>query len=241
MSDDPREPVALACRVLARAGLLEDVLGHVSVRLDAGSMLVRCRGPLEHGLLFTEPQDVHEVPIHEAPAPLPDGYRPPLELPIHAALYRARPDVRAVVHAHPRSALLAGLAGLELRPVFGSYNIPAARLALAGVPVFPRAALIGRDELAQELLAAMGGADVCLMRGHGITTCGETLDQAVTNALALETLTSVTVGLAQLGAVAPELTAADVAELPDLGPGLNERFTLAYHAALDAEARSRAT
>jgi len=235
--NDLREPIALACRVLARAGLMETIFGHVSVRLDDHAMMIRCRGSQERGLLFSEPADVHRVPIAGQAAALADGYRAPYELPIHAALYRERPEVQAVVHAHPRSALLCGLAGLELRPVFGSYNISAAHLALRGVPVFPRAALISRDELAAELLASMAGADVCLMRGHGITTCGTTLEQAVTRALALEALTSVTVELAQLRATPSELSAEDVAELPDLGPGFNDRFVFQYHAALDADAR----
>jgi len=71
------------------------------------------------------------------PIDLPLGYEAPKELAIHTELLRARPDLGAVVHAHPRSALLAGLAGLTARPVFGAYNIPAMRTGGrwgAGVP-----------------------------------------------------------------------------------------------------------
>jgi hypothetical protein len=45
-----------------------------------------------------------------------------------------RPRAGAVVHAHPRAVLACGIAGLELRPVFGAYNIPAMRLAADGIP-----------------------------------------------------------------------------------------------------------
>lgn len=229
-----RDEIALACRILARAQLVEGILGHVSVRVDEASMLVRCRDPRERGLLFTEPEDIRLVPIGPLKPALEEGYSVPNELPIHTGLYLARPDVGAVVHAHPRASLLCGLAGLELRPVFGAYNIPAARLAVEGVPVFPRAALITRADLADELVQAMGAATACLMLGHGITVCGADLKAAVVRALDLDALAAVTVELARIGATAPELSEADIAELPDLGAGFNERFVFAYHAALDA-------
>ncbi|HEX8861236.1 MAG TPA: class II aldolase/adducin family protein, partial [Actinomycetes bacterium] len=145
-SGDLREEVALACRVLAVEGLVEHVLGHVSARVG-GRMLIRCRGPRERGPRYTTAEDVHEVAL-DGHGELPGGYRVPSELPIHGELLRARPEAGAVVHAHPPAVLLCGVAGLELRPVFGSYNIPAMRMALAGVPVYPRSVLIRRAELA---------------------------------------------------------------------------------------------
>jgi ribulose-5-phosphate 4-epimerase/fuculose-1-phosphate aldolase len=128
-----RRSIARACRILALQGLAEDVLGHVSVRVGADELLVRCRGPQERGLLFTTPADVHLVPL-DGPADLPGGYVVPSELPIHAAVLRRRPDVQAVAHAHAPSVIMADLAGLTLRPVIGAYNIPAMRLALDGIP-----------------------------------------------------------------------------------------------------------
>ncbi len=141
-----RREVALACRVLARAGLAADVLGHVSVRAEGG-LLVRCRGQEEHGLLFTTADDVHFVGLDggaglDGRASLPDGYAVPGELAIHTETLRARPDVQAVVHAHPPALVAADLAGLALRPVIGAYNIPAARMAREGIPVYPRGVLI---------------------------------------------------------------------------------------------------
>jgi ribulose-5-phosphate 4-epimerase/fuculose-1-phosphate aldolase len=232
-----RNEVALACRILARAGLLEGILGHVSARVDEETMVIRCRGPHERGLLFTVPSDIRRVPIGPLDPELSDGYSAPKELAIHVALYEARPEIAAVVHAHPRASLLCGLAGLPLRPVFGAYNIPAARLALDGVPTFERSALITRPDLAGELLAAMGDAPVCLMRGHGITVTGESVTQAVVRALDLDALASVTLELARIGARPPELTPEDAAELPDLGSAFNDGFVFAYHAAVDRTSR----
>jgi ribulose-5-phosphate 4-epimerase/fuculose-1-phosphate aldolase len=154
---------------------------------------------------------------------------------------RARPDVGAVVHAHPPAALLAGLAELEPRPVFGAYNIPAMRIALDGVPVFPRPILITRRELAAEMLDAMSDANVCLLRGHGITVAGSTLEAAVVLAVNLNALLEVTVELARLGARPPDVEPRDLDELPDLGSAFNDRMTWqALVAELDEPATSAA-
>lgn len=221
--DRTRRTVATACRILAHRGLAEDVLGHISARTGPGRMLVRCRGPREAGLLFTSPQDVREVDL-DGDGDL-DEWAVPHELPIHTEVLRARPDVDAVVHCHPPSVLVAGIAGLSLRPVFGAYNIAAARCALDSVPVYPRSVLIRRRELAQEMVAAMGPSTVCVLRGHGVTTVGSgphAVEQAVVRALNLEVLARVTVQLAAVGAPTTALSEDDIAELPDLGSGFNE-------------------
>jgi ribulose-5-phosphate 4-epimerase/fuculose-1-phosphate aldolase len=217
-----RGKVATACRILGARGLVDGVLGHVSARVGADELLVRCRGPHERGMARTMPEDIRLMTLAGEPAEASEGWQPPKELPIHTRLLATRPELGAVVHAHPRAVLVAGLAGLELRPVFGAYNIPALRLALDGVPVYPRPVLISRPELADEMLAAMGSRRVCVLRGHGITVAGETVEQATVTAVNLDELCAVTLELARLGARPPELAAADRAELPDLGGAFND-------------------
>jgi 3,4-dihydroxyphthalate decarboxylase len=153
-----------------------------------------------------------------------DGWQVPKELPIHTRALATRPAVGAVVHAHPPSVLLCGLAELPLRPVFGAYNIPAMRLAADGVPVYGRSILIARAELADEMLAAMGDRPACILRGHGVTVMGATVEEAVVRAVDLDELCSVTLRLAQLGVTAPEVPEADRAELPDLGGAFNDQL-----------------
>ena len=160
MSADPllaeREKVAIACRILGARRLVDGILGHVSARVDRRSILVRCRGPHERGVARTTAADIRHVDLDGTRSEAMDGWQVPKELPIHTRLLAQRPEMAAVVHAHPPAALIAGLAGLELRAVFGAYNIPAMRLALDGVPVYDRPILITRNELADEMLAAMG-------------------------------------------------------------------------------------
>ena len=234
MSADPdvslRRTVALGCRVLARAGLVENVLGHVSVRTGVGRMLIRCRGPEERGLLFTTPEDIHEVAL-DGSGDLPDGYAVPHELPIHGEILRARADVGAVVHAHPPSVLVAALADVGLAPVFGAYNIPAMRMAREGVPVYRRAVLVRRPELARELVQAMQGKSVCIMLGHGMTSVGDRVEQAVARALDLDVLARVALRLAAVGGSSWQVPDDDVAELPDLGGDLNYLALWRFHVA----------
>jgi 3,4-dihydroxyphthalate decarboxylase len=236
---DPAATVALACRILAMEGLVEGVLGHVSRRVGEDRMLIRCRGRDERGLMFTTERDIRETDLDGTMTGADDGYRVPNELPIHGELMRARPEVGAVVHAHPPAVLLCGVAGLELRPVFGSYNIPAMRMALDGVPVYPRSVLIRRPDLAREMIMAMGDRPVCVLKGHGITVTGAGVEEAVVRALNLNALATVTLELARLGVRAPLVPAEDLAELPDLGSAFNDLAVWRHYAAKAGSPRPR--
>jgi ribulose-5-phosphate 4-epimerase/fuculose-1-phosphate aldolase len=229
--DALRGTVALACRILAMEGLVEGTLGHVSARAGAGRMLIRCRGEHERGLLFTGAEDVRLTGFDGEHLAAADGYAPPNELPIHGELLRARPGVNAVVHAHPPAVLMCGLAGVELRPVFGAYNIPAMRMALDGIPVYPRSVLIRRPELAHEMMAAMGDRPVCVLRGHGVTVTGDSVEQAVVRALNLNALAQVALAVAQAGGRPGPIPPEDVAELPDLGSAFNDLAVWRHYAA----------
>ncbi|MFB9831403.1 class II aldolase/adducin family protein [Actinoallomurus acaciae] len=225
---DPRATVAQACRILAMEGLVEGVLGHVSVRAGENRMLIRCRGRDERGLMFTDERDVRQTDLDGALTGAAEGYAVPNELPIHGEVLRARPEVNAVVHAHPPAVLLCGVAGLELRPVFGAYNIPAMRMALEGVPVYRRSVLIRRPDLAHEMIAAMGDRPVCVLKGHGITVTGASVEEAVVRAVNLNALATITLDLARLNARPEDLPDDDVAELPDLGSAFNDLSVWRY-------------
>lgn len=196
-------------------------------------MLVRCRGPREEGLLFTLPEDIRQVGF-DGRGPELGEWTVPTELPIHAEILRSRPDVDVVVHCHPPSVLAAALAGVELRPIFGAYNIPAARMALDGIPVYPRKVLVRSTALGRELVDAMGSAPVCVLAGHGIATVGSgehAVEQAVVRALNLDALARVNVEQAGLGGHAADLASEDVAELPDLGSSFNDLNLWRHHVA----------
>jgi ribulose-5-phosphate 4-epimerase/fuculose-1-phosphate aldolase len=216
--------VAHACRVLAATGLVEHVLGHVSVRAGDGEILLRCRGPREAGLAHTTADDIRAVPM-DGPAP-PGDWSPPQDLPIHTAILRARPEATAVVHAHPPAVVAMSLAGLPWRPIFGAYDIPAARLAADGIPVWPRAALVSTPELGTELAAFAGDHPVTVLRGHGLVSVAagpphEAVARAVVQAFAVNSLASMTLAVRAAGVTPEAITGEDLAALPDLGPAFN--------------------
>jgi 3,4-dihydroxyphthalate decarboxylase len=230
MTAELRRRVAIACRILANAGLAEDILGHVSVRVDDDTILIRARGPSEAGLLFSSPEDVIACSLTTGTPIAADGYVPPNELPIHLACYRARDAAAgAVVHVHPAWVVAAELAGVPLVPMVGAYNIPAARLAADGIATFPRSVLIDTEELGHEMAAAMAHRPVCLLRGHGVTVVGETLEQAVARTLAVDALARMACRVASLGAAGQPIPEEDLRQLPDLGAGFNDDLLWRHH------------
>lgn len=219
--DRLRQEIADACRVLAARGLAEGYLGHISLRVGAERLLVRCRGPEERGLAWTTAEDVHLVTLDGSPGAAGelDGWTPPNELPLHTGVLRSRPEVAAVVHAHPPDVVAADLAGLGIRPIIGAYDMPGTKLAAGGVPVYPRGVLIRDDRLAGEMVAAMGARPVVVLRGHGLTSAGGSVAEAVLQAISVDRIARLSLTIAAAGGRVQDLPEDDLAELPDLGGG----------------------
>ncbi len=212
-----REQVALACRVLALEGLAETTLGHVSLRVDDRHFLVRARRAIEHGLLFTTAEDIALTDIDGNLHPGEPPVSLPAELPIHSALLAGRPDCAAVVHAHSPAVVACTVTGLPLRPIVGAYDIPAARLAADGIPVYRFSGLIRTAERAAGLLTAIGDRPVCLLQGHGLAAAGGSVSEAVLRAIDVHILARLTVTCAQTQRPLIEIDADDYRDLPVFG------------------------
>ncbi|MDO8382015.1 MAG: class II aldolase/adducin family protein [Microbacterium sp.] len=239
-----RELIADACRVLAGRGLADGILGHISVRIDDERLLVRCRGPLERGLGYTTPHDIRLVRFdgtEAAPGEL-DGWSVPNELPLHTAVLRSRSDIAAVVHAHPPRTVTADLAGISIRPIIGAFDIPGTKLAAAGVPVYPRSVLVRNAALATEMVTAMAGRPVVLLRGHGLTSAAPSVEQAVLQAISVDLIAGLSLDTISAGGTLHNLPEEDMAELPDLGSTLNMQVAWRHELArLDGIVESKAT
>jgi ribulose-5-phosphate 4-epimerase/fuculose-1-phosphate aldolase len=220
---EQREEISDACRVLAARGLAEGYLGHISLRVDEDRLLVRCRGPRERGLAWTTAEDIRLVTLEGKPGAEGelDGWAAPNELPLHTEVMRRHPEATAVVHAHPPAVVAADLAGLRIRPIVGAFDMPGTKLAAGGVPVYPRGVLVRNQRLAAEMVDAMGDRPVVVLRGHGITSAGPTVAQAVLQAISVDQLARLSLTVVTAGGQLRDLPEADMAELPDLGGGFN--------------------
>ncbi len=219
--DEQRELVAQACRVAAARGLVDGILGHLSLRVDDDRLLVRCRSDTDTGVAFTRPSDIRLVRFDRTAGAAGelDGYRVPNELPIHVETLLADPAHRAVAHLHPPAVVAADLAGITLRPVYGAFDIPGAWLARGGVPVYERAVLIRNSALGKEMVAAMRGRPVVILRGHGITSAAATVQQAVLQAISVDALARMSLRVRSAGGMLRDIDERDWDDLPALGAG----------------------
>ena len=105
----------------------------------------------------------------------------PSETPIHAAVYRARPDIGSVIHCHARYSILIGLLDSGLIP----FNREA-RLFADGVPVFPESRGINDFALAQRMVENLGPHYATFLRGHGVVVVGPGIEGTCISAIQLE-------------------------------------------------------
>ena len=184
--DSLKERVATACRVLARLDLTREPAGHVSARIPGTErILIKARGPGESGVRFTKPEDIVEVDMSGKMLSSIEGFIAPREVFIHTWMYRQRPEVNSVIHIHPPTIVTFTVVGKPLLPIYGAYDPGSLRLLLNGVPLFDSSVLISNDTLGEQLAQTIGDKDVVLMRGHGITSVGSSVETAGLNAIML--------------------------------------------------------
>lgn len=202
--DRLRERVALACRVLGSLELA-GTTGHVSARIPGTErVLIRARGPGELGVPFTQKEQIVEVGFDgELVRPNDQGLKSPIEVYIHTEVYRKRPDVHSVVHVHPPTVVLFTVCDKPLLPIIGAYHPAALQLLLDGIPTYERSTLVSSAQRGRDLAERMGAANVCLMRGHGITAAAGSVEEAALAAIYLNELASMNYRAYLLGKPAP--------------------------------------
>jgi L-fuculose-phosphate aldolase/L-ribulose-5-phosphate 4-epimerase len=166
--------------VLAHLGLV-DYLGHVSARIPGREeFVITPRGHTVGGLQFFAADDllVIDTAGHRV-----EGVHPvPNEVYIHTEIFRARPDVQSVVHTHQPMAVAAAIAGRSLRPV----HITGCELFARPVPLHDCPNLANDPQKGRAVAAALGAHHLLLLRGHGIVSTGESVEEAALGAIYLE-------------------------------------------------------
>lgn len=155
-------------RMLHRGGYVAATDGNLSVRLDAERILVTPTA-MSKGLL--RPSD---MVIVDTQGDLISGCHPvSSEIGMHLMIYKMRPDIRGIVHAHPPTATGFAAAGMPLNQplvcevVIGLGSIPLAKYGTPGTP-----------ELSESLQPLIPHYDAILMSNHGAVTYAETLHHA---------------------------------------------------------------
>ncbi len=170
MTDDEMQEakaqLALCLRML-EANEIIDYNGHASIRAGEDRMLINV-GSAQRSQLTAE-----DICLADFDGQVIEGAgKPPLEFHLHAGLYKARPDVKAIVHAHPRWSTFITMTGHGYLPVFAQ-----------GTLVHPCGTLdspdsINNPEMAAKLAEVLGDGSAALMKSHGAVTVGADITEA---------------------------------------------------------------
>ena len=120
--------------------------------------------------------------------------KPSIETSMHIAVHNMRPDIKAVVHAHPVTASSFTASEMKINTA-----LIAESAAVLGNPVFTQYAKQGSSELAHIVSAATANANIVLMSNHGVLTVGETLLKAFDRIEVLEAAAKITLYTELLG------------------------------------------
>ena len=178
------EDLVAASHILADQQVL-DAYGHVSARSDRKPAYFIMSRSLAPALVTAA--DLMELDADSEALP-GDKRKSFIERYIHGEIYRARPEVMAIVHSHSASVIPFGVTRARLRPVYhmGSF-------LWSGAPIFDIRKeresndLLVRDRpLGKALVASLGACNCVLMRGHGMTVVGDGVPEAVFRAIYTE-------------------------------------------------------
>lgn len=165
-------------RVCVESGLISSSDGNISVRVAEDYYLITASGLYKRKL-----KDKHILAVNSEGERLhgKSDLKPSSEMLMHMAAYRQRPDIRAVLHAHPPIATALTIAGLPF-----PNNIVPEIPALLGEVAIAAYATPGTTDLAASISGLIINHDAILLSNHGSLTVGKTLEQALINLERLE-------------------------------------------------------
>ena len=171
---DLKQQLVDCIRMLERADII-DYNGHCSIRAGADRILINTGACTRSKLT---PADIVAIDMDGR---LVEGtVNPPLEFHLHTGIYRARDDVKAVVHAHPKWSTFLTMVGDSYRPVF------AQGVLLYPMPVLDTPDSINTRPMADRLANTLGKRPAALMKSHGAVAVGRDIVEAFVLANYLE-------------------------------------------------------
>lgn len=193
-----RQAIIDACLEMNRLGINQGTSGNISVRHGDGLLITPTSIPYEK----LRCEDIVKLSLDGAPE---GRHQPSSEWRFHCDIMRQRPEVQAVLHAHPTYSTILAIMGLEIPPIH--YMIAAA--GGSNIRCAPYA-IFGSGELSAHALRALEGRQACLLAHHGMIALGGSLAKAMWLAVEVETLARQLHGCLQLG-TPPLLSEAQIA------------------------------
>ena len=192
-----RQAIVETGRIAYERGLLSSSDGNISVRLPDGNVLITPSG-IGKGRMM--PEDLLVVSMSgELVKPAADpALKVTSEQPMHLEVLQRRPEIRAVLHAHPPYAVTLTVAGRAIR----CDVLPEAAIALGEVPISDFAVPSSPDN-ARAIRDLIGEHDVLMLRNHGSLTVGRHLEEALLQLERLEAVSYVQILAELLGEVNP--------------------------------------
>ena len=206
LQNHPNAEIVAVCRMMYDKGYLAATDGNVSARLDAQRLLVTPSGVSKGHLRPDEliVTDMHGMALSAGPAPSS-------EMAMHLAAYETRPDVQAVVHAHPPRAIAFTVAGLPLP----GRLLPEVVVSFGGaIPTVPYTTPTTR-EVPDGIRPYLVDHDVVMMEWHGAICLGHSVMDGYYKLEKLEHMCEVAMFAKQLGGWR-ELSDAQVAPLLEI-------------------------
>jgi L-fuculose-phosphate aldolase len=206
--EETKEKLILAGRVLVAEGQDDLTRGHVSVRV-----------PDQPGLFFMKPHGVgldeitpeNILTIDLEGKMVAGGSRRHSEVFIHSEIFKARSDVACVIHTHPPYAVALSASGRPMK----CYSQPAA-LFCGELGVYSDTVnLIRTKETGAGVARALGAHRAALLKNHGVAVVGGSIEEAVINAIMLETAAMIQMITEAAGDPAPEFPREDIAKLKE--------------------------
>lgn len=179
-----KEQIAYFMQRLYRQKLTTTSGGNISVR--CGDTILITPSGLDKGTITAE--QIGEMDMHGKL--LGKTFKPSIESQMHLAVYLCRPDIRAIVHAHPVTGCSFAASGIPINTRLGSESY-----AILGTPAYADYALMGTVELAGKVAKAAGQSNCVIMRNHGVLTVGKTLLEAFDRLEVLENTAIITMNI----------------------------------------------
>lgn len=212
-----RQAVADAAREMATLGLVTGTSGNVSMRLALADNGVELMAITPSGRPYERLAADDVVVVDFEVEPVEGEFTPSTESLLHVAIYRARPEVGAVIHTHSVFSSALAVAGLEIPAAIDEVTI------VMGGPIrVSRYAFPSTQELADYVCAALEDRKAALISNHGAVSVGRDLEEAMQVCTLLERVSEIFVHASAMGRVIQlpsEVTEAEQAIYRMRNPG----------------------